>query len=143
MSEEEVKDPQAVLAELRRAQEDLKTLRSENKNLQTQLEGVNEDAVNKWRIRAVKAEAKVHLESQGVKDADRILKYVDLKDVDFDENEKLVNFDDKITTIKTDFPELFDVKRRVGGKADISTKDAPDIKRSGTEAQVARLFHKS
>lgn len=139
---EEVKDPQAVLAELRRAQDDLKALRAENKALQAQVEAADEEAVNKWRTRAIKAEAKVNLEGQGIKDADRILKYMDLEGVDFDENEKLTGFDDKLKGIKADFPELFDVKKRAGRNgADIHERQPAETKMTGTEAQVARIFH--
>lgn len=137
---EEVKNPEAVLAELRRAQEDLKTLRAEKKELEARLESTDEEAVSKWKDRAVKAEAKVNLEGQGIKNADRILKYMDLEGVDFDDNGALTGFEDKLTGIKTDFPELFDPKRRAGGKADIHAKNEVEVPKTSTEAQVARIF---
>lgn len=140
---EEIKDPAAVLAELRRVQEDLKAVRAENKELTARLESTDEEAVAKWRTRAIKAEAKVNLEGQGIKDADRILKYVDLEGVDFDDEGKLTGLDDKLSTIKTDFPELFDVKKRAGRNgADIHENRPAESKMSSTEAQVARIFHK-
>lgn len=138
---EEVRDPEAVLAELRRAQEDLKTLRAANKALEDQLAGTDEDAVKKWRDRAIKAEAKVNLEAQGIKDAERILKYVDFDGVDFDDNDKLTGLDEKLSGIKADFPELFDTKRRAGrNSADIHEHRPAEKALSGTEAQVARIF---
>lgn len=140
---EEIKDPAAVLAELRRAQDDLKSLRAENKELNTRLQATDEEAVTKWRTRAIKAEAKVNLEGQGIKEADRILKYIDLEGVDFDDNEKLTGFDDKVKAIKADFPELFDTKKRAGkSSADIHADKVAEHKMTGTEAQVARIFNR-
>lgn len=139
--EEEVKDPQALLKAYRQLQDDITALRTEKKALETQLESADPEAVEKWRQRAVKAEAKVNLEAQGIKNAERILKYMDLKDVEVDDDGNLKGFDDKLKGIKTDFPELFDTKKRAGRNgADIHADSAADVKRTGTEAQVARIF---
>lgn len=136
--EEEIKDPAAVLAELRRAQEDLKALRSENRSLKTQVEA---NDPTEWKKRAIKAEAKLALGSQGIKDADRVMKYVDLDGVDFDENGDLTGLDDKLTQVKADLPELFDVKRRVGGRADIFADGEPTHTPSASEIQAQQLLN--
>lgn len=139
--EEEVKDPQGLLKMYRELQEDVKNLRNENKSLTEQLADTDTEAVDKWRSRAIRAEAKANLEGQGIKDADRILKYVNLEGVDLDDEKGLTGFDEKLEGIKKDFPELFDAKKRAGrSSADIHA-DAPAKKEmSGTEAQVARIF---
>lgn len=138
---EDINDPEAFLRAYRKMKEDLKALRAENKELATQVESTDESAVNKWKERAVKAEAKANLEGQGIKNADRILKYVSLDGVDFDEEGNLSGLDDKLDTIKADFPELFDVKRRAGrNSADIHADTKVDTQKSATESQVDRLF---
>jgi hypothetical protein len=135
--EEEVKSPEAVLAELRRAQEDLKALRLENKTLKSDAETNDSDA---WKKRAVKAEAKVALANQGLKDTDRVLKHINLDNVDFDEEGNLKGLDESLETFKSDFPELFDVKKKVGGKADIFADDAAQKTVSASELQARQLL---
>ena len=111
---EEIKDPEAFLAEHYRAKDEAAELRRTNAELQAQVEASGDDAVAKWRDRALKAEAKANLEGQGLKNPDRILKYLNLEGVDFDDEGNLAGLGDKVNEVKTDFPELFDVKRRAG-----------------------------
>lgn len=149
MSEEEIKDPQAVLAELRRVQEDIKTLRTEKEALEQERDTLTErvtalesdDSVTKYKQMAIKAEARLALKDQGIKDVDRVLKYATLDEVDLDDEGKLVNFDKAVKSVRDDFPEWFDKKRGVGS-ADIFKDTPPEPKKTGTEAQVARIFHK-
>jgi hypothetical protein len=139
--ETEVQDPDKLLAMYRELQADVVTLRKEKKALEEQLETTDEEAVSKWKSRAIKAEAKVNLEAQGIKDADRILKYLNLEGVDFGDDDKLTGFDEKVSEVKKDFPELFDVKRRAGrSSADIHEQKPAEQKMTGTEAQVRRIF---
>lgn len=118
---EEVKDPEAFLEAHYKAFEDLQRLRGElteaTKELDTLKESTSDEAVAKWRDRAIKAAVKNAVEGEGIKGADRILKYLNLEGVDFDENEKLTGLDEKLTEVKTDFPELFDAKRRAGSQS--------------------------
>jgi predicted nuclease with TOPRIM domain len=138
--DELVQNPEKLLKMYRELQDDVKTLRVENKGLKTEVESANPDAVNKWKQRAVKAEAKARLEEDGIRDADRILKYMKLDGVDFNEDEALTGFDEKLNEVKTDFPELFDKKRRAGGKADIYADGKVDKAKSTTQAQVDAIF---
>lgn len=135
--EEEVKDPQAVLAELRRAQEDLRALRAENKELKKQAESTDHEA---WKERAVRAEAKLALADHGIKDADRVMKYLDLNGLDFDEEGNMTGLDEKLEQVKADLPELFDVKRRVGGKGDIFADSGEGKVPTASERQAAALL---
>ena len=121
----EVRDPQGLLAAYNKAKEDLVELRATNKQLETQLAAVDQDAITKWKERALKAEAKMTLENDGVKNADRILKYISLDGVDFDEEGNLTGLDAKVEEVKTDFPELFDTKRRAGRTGIDATADNP------------------
>lgn len=135
---EEVKNPDAVLAELRRAQEDLKTLRAENKRLTDAIAAApNEDEFKK---RAIAAETKLALAAQGIKDTDRLMPYIGTDGIDFDEEGNLTGLNERVAQLKIDLPEVFDPKRRVGGKADIFADNATETKKSSTEMQVAKIF---
>lgn len=142
---DEIKDPEAFLNAYYGAMEEAKTFREENKALQAQLEegGMGEE-VSKWKKRALQAEARSTLEGQGIKNADRILKYLNLDGVDFDEAGNIKGLDEKVNEVKTDFPELFDTKRRAGrSSADIHANNPAEKAVTGSEAQVARIFKKA
>lgn len=138
---DEIKDPEAFLSAYYKAMDDAKETREENKRLRAEVEGTSDEEVSKWRERALKAEARSNLEGQGIKDAERILKYVNLEGVDFDEEGNLTGFDDKLESIKSDFPELFDTKRRAGrSSADIHESKPVNSEKSLTESQVESWF---
>lgn len=139
----EVKDPEAFLTAYYKAMDEAKEFREEVKRLRGQVEeGGSDEEVSKWKSRALKAEAKSTLEGQGIKDPERILKYINLDGVDFDENGAVTGLDDKVNEVKADFPELFDAKRKAArSSADIHADTPPKPSMSSTEAQVARLFN--
>lgn len=140
---ESVQNPEAVLAELRRLQEDFKSLKAERDKLVKEAETLRESAKEDvWRLRALAAETKTALNSQGIKDVDRVMKYVNTDGLDFDENGKLTGLDERLAEWKKDLPEIFDAKRRAGGKGDIFADSPAEAKMSSTEAQVARLFNR-
>lgn len=141
MSEEEVKDPQGLLKAYRQLQEDIVAVRKERDELQ---EAGSEEVINKWKTRALQAEAKFAVQGTGVKDSERVLKYLNLDGVDFDEKGEVTGLKEKLEEIKKDFPELFDAKKRAGRTSvDIHEGKPTERKRTGTEAQVERIFSKS
>lgn len=139
---EEVKNPEAVLAELRRAQEDLKALRAEHTAL-----GQERDALKKsveedtWRAKALLAEAKNALGAQGIKDADRLMPYVGVDGLDFDDDGKVTGLDERLTQLKKDLPEIFDPKRRAGGKADIFADNSVEQKTDPLRESVRNVLN--
>lgn len=144
---EEVQNPEAVLAELRRAQEDLKGLRAELKSLEaakteaeSALETLRSAGPDEWKVKALLAETKVALGNQGIKDVERLMPYVGTDGLDFDETGKVTGLDDRLKKLKVDLPEIFDPKVRAGGKADIFANDSVNTPKNSTEAQVDRLF---
>jgi len=143
---EEVKNPEAVLAELRRAQEDLKNLRADLKALTTERNNlkaaVEEAQKNPFKDKALEAETKLALQGLGLNDPDRLIRYIGKDGIDFDENGGLKGLNERIEQLKADLPELFDVKRRVGGKADIFADNSGEVKKSSTELQVERIFNR-
>lgn len=137
----EIKDVQAFYDAHEVAKADLVTLRGEKKDLEGQVAGSSEEEVGKWKQRALLAEATHNLEAQGVKDASRIVKRLNLEGVDFDEEGNLSGFDDAVTEFKTDFPELFDPKKRAGRSSIDANADGPANKVvSPTEAQAAAIY---
>lgn len=137
----EIKDIQAFYDAHETAKADLVTLRSEKKELEAQVAGSDEEAVNTWKQRALLAEATHSLETQGVKDASRIVKRLDLSNVDFDEDGNLSGFDDAVTEFKADFPELFDPKRRAGRSSiDANADGAIKKELSPSEVQAAQIY---
>lgn len=123
---EEVKDPAGLLAAYTKAKEDLVNLRNENKALQKQIEEVNTD---EFRARALKAETKLALQAQGIKDVDRLMPYIGTEGLDFDDKGAVTGLDDRLKALQKDLPEIFDPKRRVGGKADIHADSPAEQKR--------------
>lgn len=137
----EIKDIQAFYDAHEVAKADLVGLRQAKKDLESQLAGSDEEAVSKWKQRALLAEATSNLEAQGVKDASRIVKRLNLENVDFDEEGNLSGFDDAVTEFKTDFPELFDPKKRAGrSSADIHADKPATKELSPSELQTAQIY---
>lgn len=142
MTEEndEVRDPNGLLAAYEKAKADLVALRNENKQLKSQVESMGTDEM---RMRALKAEVKLALQAQGIKDVDRLTPYIGTEGIDFDESGAVTGLNERLASLKKDLPEIFDPKVRAGGKGDIFADDSVDNKMTGTEAQVARIFAKA
>jgi hypothetical protein len=130
-------------AALERYKKENQKFRTERDGYKKQIdEGIdNDETLNKFKERAVKAEAKVRLQAQGIKDVDRLVKRLNLNDVTVNDEDEIEGLDEQITELKTDFPELFDAKRRVAGSADASPKEKVAPQRTPTEAAVAKLFN--
>lgn len=125
-STEEIKDPAGLLAAYNKAKEDLVALRDAKKELEAQVATLTEaSADDKWRKRALQESIKSALEAEGIKGGDRVLRLMDLTDVDFDDEDNLTGFAGKVDAVKKDYPELFDPKVRTGGKADIHANGEP------------------
>ncbi len=111
VQDDEIKDPAAVLAALDRAKNDAKKYREDSEAMRKQLD---ERQPDKYKDRAVKGEAKLALKDKGVVNPDRILKHMDLSDLDFDDDGNLVGLEAKVAELKEDFPELFSKKHQAG-----------------------------
>lgn len=139
---DDIKDPEAFIKEYNRMRENINDLRTQLHDLKEEHKNFSEEAVQKWKDIAVKTQAVSTVQAQGVKDAERIIKLLDLSDVELDDEGKLAGIEQKLEEVKKDFPELFDTKRRVGGKADIHADTPVKPKLTGTEAQVASIFNR-
>lgn len=141
---EQVQNPEAVLAELRRAQEDLKSLRAEMQSLTEERDSlktaVDEAGENPFKDKAIEAETKLALQGLGFSDPDRLMRYVGKEGIDFDDKGGLTGLNERIDQLKSDLPELFDPKRRVGGKADIFANDSAEVKQDPFRAAVKQAL---
>jgi predicted nucleic acid-binding Zn-ribbon protein len=141
MSEELQKELETVREALKKANAEAKQHREAKEALEKRVGDLeSDDTLAKYRARIVATETKSRLLAEGVKDPDRIVKYIKAEDVKVTDD-GLEGLDDVLGTVKKDFPELFDKKRQVGGSADAgATGDAP--KRSASELQIARALGK-
>jgi hypothetical protein len=131
MTQDEIDKMEAALERYKKENQKFRTERDEYKAAAESGE-VNE----KFKKSALTAEAKLRLSTLGIKDPERILKYLSFDDVDFDEKGNLPALDEKINVVKSDFPELFDAKRRVGGRVDAAADNSVKPDKSVTEMQV-------
>lgn len=129
----EVRDPAGLLAAYDKAKADLVALRNEHKVLQEQVAGM---ADSPYRAQALAAETRLALQAQGVKDVDRLMPYIGIEGLDFDENNKVTGLEERLANLRKDLPEVFDPKVRAGGKADIFANDAVEVKENPLKAAV-------
>jgi hypothetical protein len=147
----EIKDPKAVLDALERAKTDAQKARTELEAIQAQSAALAKDKTDlEEMVKGLKeidgvwkAKTKELLVTRALGgNAERVMKFIDMDSITFDEDDKITGIDEAVAKVKADLPELFDPKRRVGGAADLFDKGEPVKAASGTEAQVKRLFNK-
>lgn len=135
----EIKDPAAVLAALDRAKKDAKQFREEKEALETEIEKYrNENA--KYSGKLLREKVMQQLAELKLANTDRLFKYLKLDELSFDEELNIVGLDDQIKGIKEDFPELFDAKLLVAGKADSADSTPIDRKISASERQAMAVL---
>lgn len=136
ITQEDLDKMEAALDKYKKENEKFRTQRDEFKSM-----AENNETNAKLRERLLQTEAKARLQATGVKDAERFSKYIDFSKVGVDDEDNIVGLDDQIESIKGDFSELFDPKRRVGGMADAGDKNPADLKgRSTTDMQLDAIF---
>jgi hypothetical protein len=114
-----IEDPKAVLAALERAKDEAKTYREERDSYKKQVEeSTAGEEIKKWRSRSVRTDARNALKEKGFGNADRLLSFMDLDSLDYDDKDTLVGLDDQLKAVQDKLPELFDVRKAVGGAAD-------------------------
>jgi hypothetical protein len=141
--QEEVKieDPAAVLGALERAKAEAKKFREERDKLEADLQNKTEIVAN-YSTKLLQEKVKTKFQSSGIKDSDRFLRFIDFNQISLNEDGELSGFDDQLTSLKQDFPEVFDAKLRVGGQADTAAATSVNTKISATELQARRILGK-
>jgi hypothetical protein len=80
------------------------------------------------------------LSAEGIKEPRRVLKFLNMTTLQFDENLEVVGFEDQFNQLKEDLPELFDAKVRVGGQADTAVSTTVNTRISATEMQARKIL---
>jgi hypothetical protein len=136
---EEIKDPAAVLAALERAKKDAKAAREEKEALEAKLAQYEQDNA-KVSGRLLRERVIQELSNHNITNTERILKFVKFDSLSFDDELNVVGLDEQIKELKTDFPELFDPKLLVAGKADSAESAPMDKKLSASERQAMAVL---
>jgi hypothetical protein len=136
-----IEDPLAVLSALDRAKADAKKFREEKEKLESDL-NVKVGIINDYNNKLLQNTVKSRLEKDGIENPERLLKFVDFEKLQLDAQSNLVGFEDQLEGLKTDLPEIFDAKLRVGGKADGAASTSVSTKISATELQARTILGK-
>lgn len=136
----EIRDPKAVLEALEKAKAEAKKFRLEKEALEQQ---INETSAKASQIQSNLINEKVqkHLASLGIQHGERLSKYIKMDSISLNEDFEINGLDEQIDTLKLDFPELFDPKFIVAGKADGGVTTAVELPKSASDLQ-ARLILK-
>jgi hypothetical protein len=132
---EEIKDPAAVLAALDRAKKDAKQFREEKEALELEITKFKDENA-KFSGKLLKEKVMQELSKHYAGPSDRLFKYLSLSELTFDEELNVVGLDKQISQIKKDFPEIFDPKLLVGGKADSAGSEPVGRRLSASEKQA-------
>jgi hypothetical protein len=133
----EIKDPKAVLDALDRAKKDAKQFRLEKEELEKQLSLATQTS-SAVKSKLLNQMITQHLAGLGIQNSDRLMKYIKAESLILTDDFELEGLDEQINSIKADFPELFDPKLLVGGKAD-SAHSTP-VKQPMTASQKQALL---
>lgn len=131
----EIKDPVAVLAALERAKNDAKRFRMEKEAVEQEFASTREKA-NLVQTKLKNDKIIRSLMENGVPNADKLLKYIKVSEIELDDDFEISGLDVQLSDLRNDFPELFDPKKIVGGKADGGATSYIDVPLSATELQA-------
>jgi len=134
---QEIKDPEAVLAALDRAKKDAKQFREEKEALEVKMAQYEEQNA-KFSGKLLRERVIQELSKHNIANTERILKFVKFEGLTFDDEFNVLGLDDQIKELKSDFPELFDPKLLVAGKADSAEAKSVD-KLVSTSEKLAKI----
>jgi len=137
----EIRDPKAVLEALDKAKAEAKKFRLEKEALETQ---VNESIskISQFQSKLMIENVNKHLSSLGITHGDKLTKYIKMDALSLNEDFEVVGLDEQIATLKTDFPELFDPKFIVAGKADSGVAASIDVPQTASDLQARMVLKK-
>lgn len=136
-----IEDPKAVLSALERAKSDAKKYREQAEQLENTLNEKN-TTIAQFSEKLINQKLTQKLASEGINDPERVLKFIDVNQISFDNDFNLVGFEDQFESLKSDLPEVFDAKLRVGGQADSAVKTSVSTNYSATELQAMKILGK-
>ena len=135
----EIRDPQAVLSALEKAKADAKRSRLEKEELEVRLaELTNKTTLTQARLMDEKILK--NLSSLGIPNGAKLMKYIKVDQLQLTDDFEVAGLEDQIEALKTDFPELFDPKIIVGGKADSAMSKPIDVTVSVSDLQAKSIL---
>jgi hypothetical protein len=137
----EIRDPKAVLEALDKAKAEAKKFRLEKEALEQQ---INETSAKASQVQSRLMIEKInkHLSSLGIQHGEKLNKYLKMDSLSLTEDFEVAGLDEQIADLKTDFPELFDPKFIVAGKADTGVTTSVEIPKTATDLQVKQILNK-
>jgi hypothetical protein len=136
-----IEDAKAVLSALERAKGEAKKFREEKEALEYQL-SQKDEVVSQFSQKLLKEKLAHKIHAEGIKDPERVIKFLDMGGLSLDDDLQIIGFEDQFEQLKSDLPELFDPKLRVGGQADSAISTSVSTKFSATEMQAAKILGK-
>jgi hypothetical protein len=136
-----IQDPKAVLSALERAKVDAKRFREEKEQLELNL-NAKDQIISDYSEKLLREKVIQKIKNEGIKDADRILKFMDFSKLEFDDNLEIIGFEGQLDQLKDDLPEVFDAKLRVGGQADTAVQATVSTQYSASQLQAAKILGK-
>lgn len=136
-----IEDPKAVLDALDRAKSDAKRFREEKEKLEIDLNS-KDQTIAEFSGKLLREKVLQKISEEGIKDPKRILKFMNLNTLEFDENLEVKGFEDQFNQLKEDLPEVFDAKLRVGGQADTAIKASVSTQFTASQLQAAKILGK-
>jgi len=99
---------------------------------------INESSAKASQVQAKLMNEKInkHLSELGIQHGDKLSKYLKLDTLSLTEDFEVAGLDEQIATLKTDFPELFDPKFIVAGKADAGVSTPVDTPMTASDLQA-------
>jgi hypothetical protein len=135
----EIRDPKAVLDALDKAKAEAKKFRLEKEALEVQLTESSQKALS-IQSNLMNEKINKHLSSLGIQHGDKLSKYLKLDALSLTEDFEVAGLDEQIATLKTDFPELFDAKFIVAGKADSGVAASLEVPKSASDLQAKMVL---
>ena len=137
----EIRDPKAVLEALDKAKAEAKKFRLEKEALETQMnESISK--ISQFQSKLLMEHVNKHLSSLGIQHGDKLSKYIKMDALSLTEDFEVAGLDEQINTLKTDFPELFDPKFIVAGKADGAITSSVNVPLSASDVQAKLVLKK-
>lgn len=138
---DEIRDPKAVLDALDKAKAEAKKFRLEKEALETQVqESISK--ISQFQSKLLMEHVNKHLSSLGIQNGEKLSKYIKMDSLSLTEDFEVAGLDEQVATLKSDFPELFDPKFIVAGKADGGIKTAVEVPQSATDLQAKLILNK-
>jgi hypothetical protein len=138
---DEIRDPKAVLDALANAKAEAKKFRLEKEALEAQ---INESTskISQFQSKLMMEYVNKHLSSLGISHGEKLNKYLKMDALTLTEDFEVAGLDEQIATLKTDFPELFDPKFIVAGKADSGVSASIEVAQTASDLQAKMVLKK-